>query len=119
LPGADEIARALPRPPARDVPCVEALDADLAVLHLLENGGAEIFLSADPQGRSRLETMVGPDRARALAIHPAMQMKQRVPLASSWLVCMMHWQGLSTAEIARRVRVSGPTVRRWVKDGPK
>ena len=67
-------------------------------------------------GRSRLEIMVGPDRAKALAGHPAMQMKQRVPLASKWLARMLHWQGLSTAEIARQVRASDTTVRRWVKE---
>jgi hypothetical protein len=34
-------------------------------------------------------------------------------LAKQWLAEMLRWQGLSTAQTARTLRVSDITVRRW------
>jgi hypothetical protein len=35
-----------------------------------------------------------------------------------WLVCALHAQGLSQAEIARRTRIARATVRQWLEDPP-
>jgi hypothetical protein len=112
----NEVAKPMPRPTAQVAPFVEVLGPDLAVQFILEFGGAELYLSAQPRGRSALEAMVGHDKARALAAHPAMQMVQRIPLARKWLVLMMAWQGHPHAHIARTVRVATSTVRRYVNE---
>jgi DNA-directed RNA polymerase specialized sigma24 family protein len=92
------------------------LGPELTATFLITFGGAELYLSADPRGRSALQALAGYDKAKALAAHPAMQMVQRIPLARKWLVQMMAWQGLPHAEIARRARVATSTVRRYVNE---
>ncbi|MGD9864377.1 MAG: hypothetical protein AB7S99_14305, partial [Pseudodonghicola sp.] len=41
--------------------------------------------------------------------------KTRVPLANEWIARILAWQGHPAAAIARRIRVSDTTVRRWLK----
>lgn len=108
------LARPMPKPTAQVQPYVEALGPELAVLFLIEHGGAEVYLTARPKGKSRAEALVGTEGMAALGSHPALQAKHRVPLANDWLARMLHWQGHATAEIARRLRVSDTTVRRYV-----
>ncbi len=109
------VAVPMPRPTAQVEPYVEALGSDLAVRFILQFGGAEVYIAADPKGRSSYEVLVGPDGARALAA-VADRLQARVPIANRWLAAMLAWQGYSTAHIARTIRVSDPTVRRWLKD---
>lgn len=109
------LAQPMPRPPAQALPYVEALGADLAVTFLLTYGGAEMTLSATPAGAAHV-AMIGPERAAALAAQ-ADRLPKRVPLANRWLAKMLAWQGASTAEIARRLRVSDSTVRAYLRDG--
>jgi hypothetical protein len=104
----------MPQTPAQVAAYVEVLGPDLAVSFLLEFGGAELYLAADPRGRSALEQFVGYDMAKALGAHPNLQMVQRIPLARKWLVLMLAWQGHPHAQIARMVRVASSTVRRYV-----
>ncbi len=107
-------ARPMPRPTAQVEPYVTALGAELAVTFLLHYGGAELYIR-------KLETdaaytaLVGRDGARALA-DQAGRMQRRVPLAKAWLAAMLDWQGLTAAEIARKLRVSDVAVRRMLKD---
>ncbi len=108
------IARPMPRPTAQAAPYVEALGAELAVIFLMTYGGAELSLADDPKGHARHEALLGYEKAKALAAHPRLQ--KRVPLAKRWLAAMLHWQGRSTAEIARQLRVSDVSVRRWLKE---
>lgn len=105
-----------PRPPAQVAPYVEALGVELAIRFLLEFGGAELYLSEDPKGRSRLEALVGYDRAKALGTL-AHVLPRRVPLAKRWLAHCLDARGESTAEIARTLRVSDTTVRAYLKSG--
>ena len=109
-----EIARAMPYPTAQVAPYVDALGAELAVTFLLAYGGAELNLSNDPKGRSAYEALLGYDGAKALSVQPRLQ--KRVPLAKRWLAAMLHWQGNSTAAIARQLRASDVSVRRWLKE---
>lgn len=108
------LARPMPQPTAQVRPYVEALGPDLAVLFLIELGGAEVYLSVSPKGKSRAEALVGSERLAKLASHPALQIKHRVPLANEWLARMLHWQGRGTAEIARQLRLTDTTVRRYI-----
>jgi len=52
-----------------------------------------------------------------MADHYRIGRRARVPLARAWLAAMLHWQGHSTAEIARTIRASDVSVRRWLKEG--
>lgn len=115
----NELARPIPNPSAQILPYVEVLGADLAVKFLLQFGGAEIAFSADPKGRGTVEALVGYDCAKALAAHDQLGLRHRVPLAKRWLAAMLHWQGQSTAGIARTLRVSDVSVRRWLSEGKK
>lgn len=111
-----QLSRPMPRPTAQVQPYVDALGADLAVRFLLTFGGAEMAVSANPKGRSRLEALVGPEKARALA-EQADLLQRRVPLAKRWLAAYLAWQGHPAAEIARQLRVTDSSVRGWLKEG--
>jgi hypothetical protein len=106
----------MPRPTAQVEPYVSVLGADLAVAFLLAYGGAEIYLASEPNGRAGHAELLGPEKARALAAHPRLGMRHRVPLAKRYLAAMLSWQGHSAAGIARTLRASDVSVRRWLKD---
>ena len=107
-------AVAYPKPTAQVEPYVEVFGFDLAIAFLLQFGGAELYVAKDPKGRSQLEALVGPDRAKALgAITHRLQ--PRVPIANRWLAACLAARGLSKAEIARTLRVSNNSVRAWLK----
>lgn len=109
------VARPMPRPPAQVAPYVDALGAELTVHFLLQFGRAELYLSNDPQGRSAVEALIGADRVKALAFSNHRALQKRVPLAKPWLAAMLHWQGQSTADIARTLRATDVSVRGWLK----
>ena len=111
-----EIARAMPRPTAQVSAYVEVLGPELAVQFLLAYGGPELYLASIPKGRSAYADLIGQDLAVALATHPRIPQRIRVPLAKRWLAAMLQWQGQSTAGIARQLRVSDVSVRRWLKE---
>lgn len=110
----NELARPMPRPTAQVAAYVDALGAETAVTFLLTYGGADLYISDDPKGRSSHERLVGYDKAKALAA-VAHRLPKRVPLAKKWLAQMLNWQGLSTAMIARTLRSSDVSVRKWLK----
>ena len=110
----NELARPMPRPTAQVAPYVDALGAETAVIFLLTYGGAELYISDDPKGRSSHESLLGYDKAKALAA-VTHRLPRRVPLAKQWLARMMNWQGHSTALIARTLRASDVAVRNWLK----
>ena len=103
----------MPRPTAQVAPYVEALGAETAVQFLLAFGGAELYLAEDPKGRAAHERLIGPEKAQALAAI-SHRLQKRVPLAKRWLAAVLHWQGHSAAHIARTLRVSDVSVRRWL-----
>lgn len=111
---SNDLIRPMPRPPAQVEPYVRALGPDLAVQFLLTYGGAELTLSGRPGGRSGHERMLGHDAAKRLAEHAGAV--RRIPLAKRWLAKMLHWQSMSNAAIARRLRITDLTVRRYLKD---
>jgi hypothetical protein len=110
------VARPMPRPTAQVQPYVDVLGVDLTMKFLLQFGGAELYLAADPKGRSAVVTLLGYDMAKELAARPSLTMQRRIPLAKRWLAAMLDWQGNSAAEIARTLRVSDVSVRRWIKE---
>jgi hypothetical protein len=106
----------MPRPTAQVKPHVDAFGPDLAVEFLLAFGGAPLAVPANPKGRSRLEALVGPDRVRALAGQSHL-LQSRVPIAKRRLAACLAWQGHWVSEIARRLRVSDSSVRKWLNEG--
>lgn len=109
----NQLARPMPRPPAQVEPYVQILGVDLTMTFLLKFGGAALYLPHDPKGRSEVEKLIGYDKLKELAARPGLQ--YRVPLAKCWLAEMMHWQGHSTAHIARTLRVTDSTARRYLR----
>ena len=110
------VARPMPRATAQVQPYVDVLGADLTMRFLLQFGGAELYLAADPKGRSAVTALLGYDKAKELAARPSQTMQRRIPLAKRWLATMLDWPGNSAAEIARTLRVSDVSVRRWLKE---
>jgi hypothetical protein len=104
-----------PRPPAAIEGYVEVLGPELAFAFLMRFGGAELYLSPTPKGRSEVEQMIGAERVAELA---ALGLPRRVPTAKPWLAAMMKTQGLSHAEIARRLHATDVTVRGWLQPRP-
>lgn len=111
----NEIARPIPIPTAQVAPYVEILGTDLAVDFLLRFGGAELALSKDPRGGGQVSQMIGTDRESALHDHPRVGPRTRIPLAKKWLAEVLRWRGNSTADIARTLRASDVSVRRWLQ----
>ena len=107
----------MPKPTAQVEPFFEVLGPELTVDFLLQFGGADLNLSADPKGRSAVERLIGADKVKALAESRNRAMQKRVPLAKRWLARMLHWQGRSAADIARTLRATDVSVRGWLKDG--
>ena len=105
----------LPPPPAHVAPFVEVLGTEEAVNFLLTFGGAELYLSEKPRPDSRLSRAIGQRRATELA-RSGLRVPRRIPTAKPWIARVMHAQGLSVAEIARRLHVSDVAVRGWLKD---
>lgn len=107
-----------PRPPANVQPYADVLGLPDTIEFLLTFGGSEIYLTTDPKGKSRLEQEIGAERVIALA-QSIPHMKTRVPLAKPWIARCMKSQGLSAAEIARRLHTTDFTVRSWLSADAK
>ena len=120
MPKAPLPARPMPRTTAQVAPYVECLGAELTVRFLLAYGGAELYLADDPTGRAAHVQLIGEEKAKALAAM-SHRLQKWVPLGKRWLAAMLHWQGHSAAHIARTLRVSDVSVRRWLneKDAPR
>ncbi|MDK3072745.1 helix-turn-helix domain-containing protein [Sedimentitalea sp. JM2-8] len=101
------------KPTAQVAPYVDVLGQDLTVAFLLEFGGAEIYLAVSPKSRSRVAQLVGREKAEALA-RVSDRLQRRVPLANQWIAGVLKSKGLSHAEIARRMRTTDVTVRKWL-----
>ena len=101
------------RVPAQVEPEVEALGLDLAVAVILHFGGTELYIRRGVDVSSELAALVGPDGVAALAGW-ADRLPRRVPLAKPWLAAVMAWRGESVHQIARTLRTTDVTVRKWL-----
>lgn len=101
--------------PAQIAPYVEVLGIDGAKDFLMEFGGAELYLATRPTGRSRLAKVIGIEKAAALAV-AAEHLPARVPVAKQWLAHVFyHQEGLSKADIARKLHTTDVTIRSYLK----
>lgn len=117
--GMNEVARPMPKPTAQVAPYFEVLGAELTVQFLLQFGGAELYLPKNPRGQSDAEPLIGAEKLAALANSKNRSLQRRVPLAKRWIASVLHWQGHSTAHIARTLRVSDVSVKKWLKAATK
>jgi len=113
LKRVDEIPPNYPLPTAQVQPYVDVLGEALAIEFLLNFGGSEVMLACDPKGRGMVERCIGQRHVAALA--QVLPMIHRVPLSNPWLAKCLYAQGLSIAAIARHLRVSDVTIRRYIK----
>lgn len=111
----NEVARPMPKPTAQVAPYFEVLGADLTVQFLLQFGGAYLYLHKHSDGRSEAEPLLSAEHIAALANSTNRSLQRRVPLAKPWLATMLHWQGHTTAQIARTLRASDVSVKKWLK----
>ncbi len=104
----------IPRPPAHIEPYVTALGAEVAVKFLLAFGGADFYIAKDPKGNSMAVDVIGLQGLHALAaIRDRLQ--ARVPTAKPWIAqYLAEVEGLSKAEIARKLHASNVSVGRWL-----
>ena len=109
----------IPRPPAHVEPYVTALGAERAVRFLLAFGGAEFYIAKDPKGASNAVEVIGLDGLQALAsIRDRLQ--ARVPNAKPWIAKYLFIvEGLSKADICRRLHASNTSVTRWLSSDGK
>lgn len=107
-----------PPPPAHIEPFVLALGTDLAISFLLRFGGAELYLTTSPKGKSALAQEYGIEAAVRIA-EAAAHLPRRMPLAKEWVAAVWSHRGLPDAEIARRLHVTDVTVRAWRKKAPR
>lgn len=115
LTSTSSVSRHYPRPTAQVEPYVTVLGHDLTIEFLLTFGGAELYLADNPGNRSQLVELVGLDKAQQLAAN-AYLMQRRVPLAKKWLAECLAARGVSKAQIARTLRTTDISVRRWLND---
>ena len=105
LPAASLPVRPMPRASAQVAPYVECL-------------GAELHIPAKPRETSPLRALVGDEALARMTAHRRIgEYVARVPLAKRWLVLMLHWQGHSGSQIARILRTSNVTVRKYISEG--
>ena len=109
----------IPRPPAHLEAYVTALGAELAVRFFLAFGGAEFYVAKDPKGAALAVEVIGIEGLRALAAVRD-RLPARVPTAKPWIAKYLFTvEGLSKADICRRLHAAMPTVTRWIEDGPR
>lgn len=109
----------IPRPPAHLQAYVAALGAEAAVRFFLAFGGAQFYVAKDPKGASMGVGVIGLDGLRALALVRD-HLPARVPTAKPWIArYLKEVEGLSNADICRRLHAAEPTITRWLQEGPR
>lgn len=111
-----QLAAPFPKPIAQVEPFVRVLGIDLTVEFLLRFGGSEAYFAANPGEKSAVVRLIGAENAVALA---KLDLPRTVPLANPWLAEVLRWRGQSTAAIARTLRVTEATIRRWRREGKR
>lgn len=106
-----------PNPPPPEISHIVALIGEVATLALVEHfgGSDKMHIPHCPAG-STLEATVGTVAAQLLSERYGGD-KMRVPLAKHWRVRAYVAQGLSHAEIARRLQCNQSSIRRALNPG--
>jgi len=97
-------------------PYVRILGREGAVRFLLAFGGTELYLPRRPRQDHPLVAVVGHKAARDLGA-AAPSLPRRVPIPKRWLAQTLDQDGLSVAQIARKLHVTDVTVRDYLRPG--
>lgn len=103
-----------PTLPAAVAPYVEALGPDRAAAFLVEFGGAPMYFARNATRRSRAVAIIGDDGVRALSEFRGGE-AMRVPIANRWIAQHYRFRGWPINEIARTLRCSDVTVRKYLQ----
>lgn len=105
-----------PRPTAQVAPFVQVFGLEGAIRFLLAFGGAQLDVRGNPRDSNQLVQMFGREAVAELASLPTLPtLPRRIPLAKPWLAADFHAQGLSIAQIARKLRISDISVRTYLR----
>lgn len=107
------------RPPAHVEPYVNILGEELAIQFLLTFGGGELYIKWETEAKAELVELVGEVAAKKLA-DAQTRLPRRVPIAKAYISRVLFAQGLTIAQVARKVRVTDSAVRKYLDpDRPK
>lgn len=113
-------ARSKPTPirtPAHVDVFVSVLGIENAIEFLLEFGGADLYISQGNRNGSRLVKAIGPQKTYELWLQRD-RIPRRIPVARVWIAQTWISRGMSVAEVARRLRVSDVTIRKYKRAMP-
>lgn len=96
---------------------MDAIGPEAALELFLRFGGAELYYASRPTRRSELVRRMGSDVARKLSVaHAEVGLLRRIPIGNRRIAATLRARGKTVSEIARTVRASDTTVRRWLKE---
>ncbi|MEL7113999.1 MAG: helix-turn-helix domain-containing protein [Pseudomonadota bacterium] len=105
------------RVPAQAEAYVEALGLDMAIEFMIEFGGTVVILGENPRRDNAVARRFGIEAARALA-KVSDRLQARVPKQDRWVARILKARGMTRVEIARTLRVTDETVRRYLRGEP-
>jgi hypothetical protein len=105
-----------PHPTAQVAVFADVMGLDKAVQFLMIYGGGECYFPKRPEPGSELVKLLGREVVIQMAKRP--NVPRRVPLAKPWLAHYFAAKGDSTIEIARKLKATDTTVRRWLSQRP-
>ena len=92
---------------------VQVLGIEDAIRFILAFGGSIVDIRSNPRDSNEMVQMFGREAVEALAALTTLP--RRIPLAKPWLATYFHSQGLSIAQIARKLRISDVSVRNHLR----
>lgn len=106
-----------PLPPAHLEVYVTTLGVKGAMQFLMSFGGAELYIPETAKPGSLLFEEMGREATEAL-IQVRDRIPAQIPVGKPWVAAVLFHQGLSKAQIARRLHATEATVRKWLNKQP-
>lgn len=104
---------ARPQATAQVEPYLNVLGFELTIEFLMTFGGADLDFPKMPTENHRLVKLVGLEKTIELT-RSTNRHRKRIPTAKPWLAQALFSQGLSKAEISRRLHTTDVTIRKWL-----
>lgn len=101
---------------------VNVLGLELAATLFLNFGGTVVYFANRPQEHAALSQTIGSDACERISAELTRRSREpwaRVPLANLFLARFLRSQGNKTAQIARKLRISDWSVRRYLQSDDK
>jgi hypothetical protein len=118
-PASSEPRHDRPAAPARPDRALRSLGVDDTIRFIEEFGGVEIYIARNPTARSRIVKLLGREKAEALAqLAEGGEWPARIPLVKPWVAAVLKAKGLPVSDIARILRTTDVTVRKYLNPAP-